>query len=136
MGPGPPSLGAESTAGPLGKSLSSSLLFGFRYCSCGCSGPFDTQSFARIFSLCALCSVAQLCLTLWDCIDYRQPGSSVCGIFLARTLEWVAMSSASFLSGSLYIFFKNLYSEIPPGRLRQLLPSGTSCLSVPRSEFE
>ena len=33
----------------------------------------------------------QLCLTLCDC---NPPGSSVCGILLARILEWVAMPSS------------------------------------------
>ena len=33
-----------------------------------------------------------LCLTLCDPMDCSQPGSSVCGIFQARTLEWVAIS--------------------------------------------
>ena len=34
-------------------------------------------------------SNAQVCLTLCDPMDYRPPGSSVCGILQARTLEWV-----------------------------------------------
>ena len=34
----------------------------------------------------------QLCLTLCDPIDGSPPGSSVPGIFQARTLEWVAIS--------------------------------------------
>ena len=37
--------------------------------------------------------VAQLCLTLWDPMNYSLPGSSVQGIFQARILEWVAISS-------------------------------------------
>jgi hypothetical protein len=39
-------------------------------------------------------SVAQSCLTCWDCIDCSPPGSSVQGIFPARILEWVAISSS------------------------------------------
>ena len=35
---------------------------------------------------------APSCLTLWDPLDYSPPGSSICGIFLARILEWVAIS--------------------------------------------
>ena len=35
--------------------------------------------------------VAQLCLTLWDLLDYSPPGFSVHGIIQARTLEWVAI---------------------------------------------
>ena len=37
-------------------------------------------------------SVTQSCLTLCDPTDCISPGSSVCGIFQARTLEWVATS--------------------------------------------
>ena len=36
--------------------------------------------------------VTQLCPTLRDPMDYSLPGSSVHGIFQARTLEWVAIS--------------------------------------------
>ena len=35
---------------------------------------------------------AQSCLTLCDPMDYSPPGSSVCGIFQARMLEWVIIS--------------------------------------------
>ena len=41
-----------------------------------------------------MCLVAQLCLTLCDPLDYSPPGSSVHGIFQARILEWVAISSS------------------------------------------
>ena len=34
--------------------------------------------------------VAQSCPTLCDLIDCSLPGSSICGIFQARILEWVA----------------------------------------------
>ena len=34
----------------------------------------------------------QLCPTLCDPTDRSPPGSSVCGILQARTLEWVAIS--------------------------------------------
>ena len=39
-----------------------------------------------------VCSVAQLCLTLCDPLNYSPPDSSVHGIFRARILEWVAIS--------------------------------------------
>ena len=42
----------------------------------------------------AMCSVAQMCLTLCDPMDCSPPGSSVHEIFLARILEWVAISSS------------------------------------------
>ena len=35
----------------------------------------------------------QLCLTLCNPMDYSPPSSSVCGIFWAGILEWVAMPS-------------------------------------------
>ena len=40
------------------------------------------------------CSVGKLCLTLCDPMDCSPPGSSVHGIFQARILEWVAISSS------------------------------------------
>ena len=40
-----------------------------------------------------VCSVAQLCLTLLDPIDYSLPGSSVHGTSQARILGWVAFPS-------------------------------------------
>ena len=36
----------------------------------------------------------QSCLTLWDPMNHRSPGSSVHGILQARILEWVSMSSS------------------------------------------
>ena len=41
---------------------------------------------------CCYCLVAWSCPTLWDPIDCSLPDSSVCGIFQARILEWVAIS--------------------------------------------
>ena len=38
--------------------------------------------------------VAQLCLTLWDLMNYSPPGSSVGGILQGRILEWAAMPSS------------------------------------------
>ena len=40
------------------------------------------------------CLVAQSCLTLCNPLDYSLPDSSVHGIFHARILEWVAISSS------------------------------------------
>ena len=40
----------------------------------------------------AFCVCAQLCLTLCSPMDCSLPGSSVCGIFQAGLLEWVAIS--------------------------------------------
>ena len=48
----------------------------------------------NIFTHCAcVCLVSQSCLTLWNPVDCSLPGSSVHGIFQARILEWVDISS-------------------------------------------
>ena len=54
--------------------------------------PTYTRQF-YLFSLICACMLIQLCLTLWDSMDCRLTGSSVHGIFRARILEWVAISS-------------------------------------------
>ena len=55
-------------------------------------------------------SVIQLCLTLHDPMDCSLPGSSVHGIFQARTLEWVAFP----LSGDLPDLGLELESPVGP----------------------
>ena len=45
-----------------------------------------------VVSMCA--KLLQLCSTLCESIDYSPPDSYVCGIFLARILEWAAMHSS------------------------------------------
>ena len=42
--------------------------------------------------VCVCVLVAQSCAILCNPMDYSPPGSSVHGIFLARILEWVAIS--------------------------------------------
>ena len=42
----------------------------------------------------SVCSATSSCLTLGDPVDCSPPGASVHGIFLARILKWVAMSSS------------------------------------------
>ena len=44
------------------------------------------------------CVHAQLCLTLWDPMDYNPPGSSIHGISQARMLEWAAISFSRWSS--------------------------------------
>ena len=41
---------------------------------------------------CVHAKLLQLCLTLYDPMDYSPPGSSVHGISQAEILEWVAIS--------------------------------------------
>ena len=43
-----------------------------------------------------VCSVARMCLTLCDPMNCSLPGSSVCGIFQARVLEWVRLLAKTF----------------------------------------
>ena len=49
--------------------------------------PFVTKKL-----IVCVCSVAQLCPTLYNPLDCSPPGSSVHGISQARILEWVAIS--------------------------------------------
>ena len=48
--------------------------------------------------------VVQSCLTLCNPMDCSLPGSSVHGIFQARTLEWVAISFSRYLILPVVIF--------------------------------
>ena len=50
-----------------------------------CKGT-ESQSFKVLQQI-----TTQFCTTLCDPMDYSPPGSSVCGIFQARILEWVAI---------------------------------------------
>ena len=50
-----------------------------------------------IFTLVCVCMHVQLlqsCLTLWNPVDYSPPDCSVYGLFQARLLEWVSISSS------------------------------------------
>ena len=55
--------------------------------------PLFLQGSVSVHQVC-VCSVAQLCLTLCDSADCSPPGFSVHGVFQARILEWVAISSS------------------------------------------
>ena len=50
------------------------------------------------YSLYSICACAQSCPTRCDPMDCSQPGSSAHGIFQARVLEWVAISSSRVCS--------------------------------------
>ena len=56
-------------------------------------GPFQFLSPDPYWFHC-VCVCAQLCLTLCDPMDCSPSGSSLHGIFQARVLEWVAISSS------------------------------------------
>ena len=69
---------------------------------------------------CCVCVCAQSCPTLCDPMDCSPPGYSVSGIFQARILEWVAISS---LQGIFPIQGSNpqklaggLFTAEPPGK--------------------
>ena len=70
-----------------------------------------------------LCSVAQLCPTLCDPIDYRPPGSSVHGILQIRILEWLPLPSPGDLPDR-GIKPMSPVSPAPPGGFFTTLPSG------------
>ena len=53
--------------------------------------------FCKVPACLHACSVLQSCLTLFD--PMSQPDSSVCGIFQARILEWVVISSSNSIPG-------------------------------------
>ena len=55
-----------------------------------------------MWHLMCMCSIAQLCPTLCDPMDYTPPVSSVHGIFQARILEWVAISYPRVLTHSIH----------------------------------
>ena len=70
-----------------------------------------------------LCLVAHSCLTLCDPMDYSLPGSTVCGIFQARTLKWVPCASPVDLPNSgtepmSPILWANSLPTKPPGQLK------------------
>ena len=61
------------------------------------------------FSFMCVCMRAcvQLCLTLYNPVDYKPPGSSVHRILQAKILEWVAMPSSKGFS---HIYIKSFVS--------------------------
>ena len=54
---------------------------------------YDVRQWLFLSIVCVVCLVAQSCLTLCNPVDCSPPGSSVHGIFQARILELVAISS-------------------------------------------
>ena len=104
---------------------------------------FLLHSFLKILSLkrmniirseLTMCAHTQLCLTLCDPMDYSLPGSSVHGIFQARILKSVAISSSgkterikTGVRGGGFICLEteiHTYFNLIPGR-RQPVPSLT-----------
>ena len=68
-----------------------------------------------------VCSVAQSCPTLCDPMDCNPPGSSVHGIFQARTMEQVAISFSSQPRDQICIsciswLVGGLFAIAPPGK--------------------
>ena len=91
-----PAVGAQIlSCWTIRQSLSNPFLDPFLY------GPFQRMSSPVLYSKSLLViyfihesEVTQSCLTLCDPMDCSPPGSSIHGIFQARVLEWVAISSS------------------------------------------
>ena len=67
--------------------------------------------------VCVYSKLLHLCLTLCDCMDYSQPGSSVHGISQARMLEWIAMPSfrgSSWLSDRTCVSYVSYFGRWIP----------------------
>ena len=58
------------------------------------NGELTLKSWDKLYSVMCSVLVTQSCLTLCDPMDCSPPGSSVHGIFQARTLEWAVTSSS------------------------------------------
>ena len=74
--------------------------------------PFAFQ----FFHITVICMHAQLCLTLWDPMDYSPPGSSVHRIFQSRILEWVAIPFSRGSSGPRDQTHISCIGTEPPGK--------------------
>ena len=77
----------------------------------------------------------QPCPTLSDLMDHSPPGSSVCGIFLVRTLEWVAMASSRGSSRPrdgthVSCIAGRLFTTNPPGNPRIISINIQACCSI------
>ena len=79
-----------------------------------------------------VCVCAQLCLTLCNPLDWSLPGSSVNGIFQARILEWVVISSSK---GSSQPGDRTLVFCISCNGRRILCQCATSVLGYPQTCF-
>ena len=85
---------------------------------------FESVDWVKEIALTDVSEVSQSCLTLCDPMDCSLPDSSVHGIFQARILEWVAISSPRasswprdqtwiFKPGSPVLHADSLLSELP-----------------------
>ena len=79
----------------------------------------------RACTMCMLSRV-QLFVTPWT---IRPPGPSVHGVFQARVLEWVAISSSGDLPDS-RIRLASLVSPVLAGRFLTTTPSGKFCFPI------
>ena len=93
-----------------------------------------------------VCSVTHLCLTLCNPMDCSPPGSSVLGIFQARIVEWVAISSSGGSSQPrdlpkprVSCISSRFFTTEPPGKppLQLVLaPKVHSCPWSPQSQAD
>ena len=90
------SLGSESTpSDPSAPSLGTWVRLGHGHVCALIIYIWATANFPYYNSLLCMCMLSPLCV--FDSLqpmDYSPPGSSVCEIFQARILEWVAMPSS------------------------------------------
>ena len=92
-----------------------------------------------IMSLSLQCLYILLCLTLWDPMDYRLPGSSVRAILQAKLLEWVAISSSRWSSPHrdwthISCLAGRFFTTEPPGKPCPLLYLQTDSMDMSLSK--
>ena len=75
--------------------------------------------------------VVQSCPTLSDPMDYSPPGSSICGIFQARVLEWGAIAFSGVCVDR-EIYFKELAHMIVEAWQSRLETEGRVVVCVSR----
>ena len=76
---------------PMGRGAWQATVHGVQWVGYSCATE-DMRHFTN-FRCASACSVVQSCLPLCDPMDCSQPGFSVHGIFQAKILEWIAISS-------------------------------------------
>ena len=95
------------------------------------SSSFSTQKLncnpQHIMMFSHYCLVTNSCLTLCDPMDLSPPGPSVHGIFLARILEWVVISSSSSPSCPIWPSKISLFLKYNPNFITWT--TNSSCLA-------
>ena len=76
---------------------------------------------ACVYACMLMCMLNQSCSTLCDPVDCSPPGSSVHGVFQARMLEWVVISSSRGSSppmnqNHISCMVDRFFTTVPPGK--------------------